>query len=525
MPARLALLSVSDKTGLVGFARRLAAAGFELVSTGGSARALRDAGLAVRDVAALTGFPEMLDGRVKTLHPAVHGGLLARRDQPAHLEQLAAHRIAPIALVAVNLYPFVATAARPGASFEDLIENIDIGGPAMIRSAAKNFAAVSIVTTPEDYDAVAGEIERDGDTSLATRWGLAQKAFAHTAAYDASIATTLSARDTAGAPREEAGFPATLLLRGEKRRDLRYGENPHQRAALYGDPAVLGGLAHAEPLQGKELSFNNLMDLEACWELAQEFTLPAVAIIKHTNPAGCATGADLGEAYGKALACDSISAFGGVIGVNRIFDGTVARKLRDLPAATGGPLFVECIAAPGFTPEALEILGAKKNLRLVAVDPVAPAPRQGLKQISGGWLLQDRDQDFPELERLRVATRRAPSAAELEAMRFGWIVAKHVKSNAIVFARPGQVVAVGAGQMSRVDAVKIAALKAQLPLAGSVLASDAFFPFPDSIEEAARHGISAVIQPGGSVKDAESVAVCDRLGLAMALTGIRHFRH
>lgn len=517
MPARLALLSVSDKTGLVPFARRLAAAGFDLVSTGGSARALREAGLEVRDVSDVTGFPEMLDGRVKTLHPAVHGGVLARRDQPAHLAQLASHHITPIALVAVNLYPFEATAARPGASFEDLIENIDIGGPAMIRSAAKNFAAVTVLTTPDDYDAVAGEIERGGETTLATRWRLAQKAFARTAAYDAAIAATLALREADGAAAASTGFPAVLHVAGQKLRDLRYGENPHQQAALYADPAVHGGLAQAEPLQGKELSFNNLVDLEAAWDLAQEFSTPAVAIIKHTNPAGCATGSGLAEAYARALACDPISAFGGVIGVNRPLDAAAATAIREL--------FVECIAAPAYAPEAREILAAKKNLRLVQVSPAAPAPRHQVKQISGGWLLQDRDQGAPELEHLQVATRRAPSAEELEGLRFGWLVAKHVKSNAIVFARPGQTVAVGAGQMSRVDAVKIAALKAQLPLAGSVLASDAFFPFPDSIEEAARHGVTAVIQPGGSVRDADSIAACDRLGLAMVLTGTRHFRH
>ncbi|MGH9507555.1 MAG: bifunctional phosphoribosylaminoimidazolecarboxamide formyltransferase/IMP cyclohydrolase [Terriglobales bacterium] len=529
MPERLALLSVSDKTGLTAFARRLAACGFGLISTGGSARTLREAGLTVREISEITGFPEMLDGRVKTLHPAVHGGLLGRRDQPAHLEQMAAHQIRPIALIAVNLYPFEATAGRPGASFEELIENIDIGGPAMIRSAAKNFAAVTVLTAPEDYDAAASEIEAQGDTTLATRWRLAQKAYARTAAYDAAIAATLASREpgqpNAPDPAGPAGFPAILSLRGRKLRDLRYGENPHQSAALYADPAAQGGLAQAQPLQGKELSFNNLVDLDAAWELAQEFTAPAVAIIKHTNPAGCATAATLAEAYALALACDPMSAFGGVIGVNRVFDGAMAETLRDLPAATGGPLFVECIAAPRFAPEAREILAARKNLRLVEVAAVSPVARWQPKAISGGWLLQDRDLGAPELEQLKTVSHRAPTRAELEALRFGWIIAKHVKSNAIVFARPGQTIAVGAGQMSRVDAVKIAALKAQLPLAGSVLASDAFFPFPDSIEEAARHGITAVIQPGGSVRDGESIAVCDRLGLAMVVTGTRHFRH
>ena len=517
---RWALLSVSDKAGLIAFARRLAQAQFHLVSTGGTARALREADLEVREVADLTGFPEMLDGRVKTLHPRVHAGLLARRDQAEHMRQMAAQGIEPIDLVVVNLYPFAATAARPGVGFEELIENIDIGGPAMIRSAAKNFASVTVVTEPEDYDRVAAEIECEGATTAATRWALAQKAFARTAEYDATITATLSRVQLAGGRQTLAAagaeLPAVLSIHAPKAQDLRYGENPHQRAALYRDPASRGGVAWAECLQGKELSFNNLVDLEAAWELAQDFSAPAVAIIKHTNPAGCATGANLAEAYDKALACDPVSAFGGVIGVNRPLEGEAAKRM--------AALFVECIAAPDFTTEARAVLAAKKNLRLVKVP--APGGRSlALKSISGGWLAQDPDtQQLSEAD-LKIVTQRHPSAKEREALLFAWIVVKHVKSNAIVFARPGQTLAVGAGQMSRVDSVKIAALKAQLPLAGSVVGSDAFFPFPDGVEEAARHGATAVIQPGGSVRDADVIAACDRLGLAMALTGVRHFRH
>ncbi len=518
---RLALLSVSDKTGLAEFARRLARAGFELVSTGGTERTLREAGLPVRDVAELTGFPEMLDGRVKTLHPRVHGGLLARRDQAEHMRQLAEQEIAPIDLVVVNLYPFAATAARAGVSLAELIENIDIGGPSMIRSAAKNFSAVTVVTAPEDYERVAAEIERHGETSAATRWELAQKAFARTADYDATIAATL-ARVEGGdgsrtLPATAGGMPMALSIHAAKTHDLRYGENPHQRAALYRDPAARGGIAWAECLQGKELSFNNLVDLEAAWLLAQEFEEPAAAIIKHTNPAGCATGVGLAEAYEKALACDPVSAFGGVIGVNRALDGEAAGKM--------AALFVECIAAPEFTAEARSVLAAKKNLRLVRVAPLGGAPELALRSISGGWLAQDPDTHRLRAEDLKVVTRRAPSEEERQALMFAWKVVKHVKSNAIVFVKPGQTVAVGAGQMSRVDSVKIAAMKAQLPLAGSAVGSDAFFPFPDGVEEAARHGATAVIQPGGSVRDAEVIAACDRLGLAMVFTGIRHFRH
>lgn len=526
---RRAILSVSDKSGLTEFARRLSALGFELLSTGGTARALREAGLTVRDVSELTGFPEMLDGRVKTLHPRVHGGLLGRWTQAEHRRQMEAEGIGPIEIVVVNLYPFEAAATRAasgGVELSELIENIDIGGPAMLRSGAKNYESVAVVTDPADYGVVAQEIEAAGAVSLATRWRLAQKVFERTAAYDAAIAEALavipSGELAASVRLETDALPERLRLAAPRRQTLRYGENPHQRAALYTDPAQNGGIAQAELLQGKELSYNNLVDLEAAWELAGEFAGgPAtVAIIKHTNPAGCAQGATLRAAYERALACDPVSAFGGVIGMNRALDADAAEAIAGL--------FVECIAAPGYSPEARARLAAKKNLRLLQV-PALEGRSRRLRSLSGGWLVQDDDAALLPAAGWQVVTRRAPSPEEEDSLRFGWIIAKHVKSNAIVFARAdgglGQTLGVGAGQMSRVDAVKVAAMRAQLPLAGSVVASDAFFPFPDGIEEAARHGATAVIQPGGSVNDAAAVATCDRLGLAMVFTGMRHFRH
>ncbi|HVA64550.1 MAG TPA: bifunctional phosphoribosylaminoimidazolecarboxamide formyltransferase/IMP cyclohydrolase [Terriglobales bacterium] len=523
-PRRRAVLSVSDKTGLVEFAQRLARLGFELVSTGGTAAALRDAGLAVRDVAEVTEYPEMLEGRVKTLHPRIHGGLLGRWREAEHRHQMEAHGIAPIELLVVNLYPFeqVAERAAAAAGVErgELIENIDIGGPAMLRSGAKNFESVAVVTEVGDYGAVAEELEAAGAVSLETRWRLAQKAFRRTAAYDAAIAATLGEL-TAGAASErvrvggDADLPARLQLDGVRLQSLRYGENPHQRGALYRNPAQAGGIAQGKLLQGKELSYNNLVDLEAAWDLVGEFDPPAVAIIKHTNPAGCALGATLLEAYQRALACDPVSAFGGVIGLNRGLDGEAAEAMAQL--------FVECIAAPGYSPEARARLGAKKNLRLLEV--VRTAPSWTLRSLSGGWLLQDPDRTLWAEPAWQVVTRRAPTESEAAGLRLGWAVAKHVKSNAIVFARAEQTLAVGAGQMSRVDAVKVAGLRAQLPLQGSAMASDAFFPFPDGIEEGARLGATAVIQPGGSVRDRECIEACDRLGIAMVFTAQRHFRH
>jgi phosphoribosylaminoimidazolecarboxamide formyltransferase/IMP cyclohydrolase len=520
---RRALLSVTDKSGLVPFAQQLAALGIELVSTGGTARTLREAGLSVRDISDLTGFPEMLDGRVKTLHPKVHGGILYRREKSEHRAAVAEHGIQPIDMVVVNLYAFEKSATKPGATFAEIIENIDIGGPSMVRSAAKNFEDVAIVTDAADYPALAEELAAtSGSLSRQTRWRLAQQAFSVTAAYDTAIANTLervAAFEPAEAPVQfadpaTADFPKTLRIAYPLAASLRYGENPHQRAALYADGTATG-IAGATQIQGKELSFNNLVDLDACWELAQEFDDPSVAIIKHTNPCGAATGATVLEAYQKALATDPVSAFGSVVGVNREVDAAAAEEI--------AKLFVEAIAAPAFTPEARARFAVKKNLRLVEVRSAQTA--RVLKQVSGGLLLQDADHGRIAAADLKVATARKPTSDELAALLFAWRVCKHVKSNAIVYARNGQVLGVGAGQMSRVDAAKFGAMKAILPLSGCVAASDAFFPFPDGLEVVVSAGATAVIQPGGSVKDPDVIAAADRLGIAMVFTGIRHFRH
>lgn len=517
---RRALLSVTDKTGLVEFARSLADLGVELISTGGTAKALRDGGLAVKDISELTGFPEMLDGRVKTLHPRVHGGLLYIRGNAEHEAAVAAHGIQPIDMVVVNLYAFEKTAAQPGVAFGHLIENIDIGGPSMVRSAAKNFEDVAIVTRVADYAALTDELKANqGALSRATRWRLAKQAFATTAAYDAAIAGTLEKIAEPPASQEpastdESSLPQTLRINFPLAQSLRYGENPHQRAALYTDQSGLG-IANSTQLQGKELSFNNLVDLDACWELAQEFEEPAVIIVKHTNPCGAATGASVLEAYQKALASDPVSAFGGVIGVNRPVDRAAAEEI--------AKLFVEAIAAPEFSGEARERFGTKKNLRLVEVRPAPPRPV--VKHLSGGLLLQDADTARVTESELKVVTWRPPTAEELRSLLFAWRVCKHVKSNAIVYARDGQTLGVGAGQMSRVDAAKFGAMKAVLSLQGCVAASDAFFPFPDGLEAVAQAGATAVIQPGGSVRDEEVIAAADKLGIAMVFTGIRHFRH
>ena len=511
-----AILSVTDKTGLVDFARRLAALGVELVSTGGTARLLRDSGIAVNDISELTGFPEMLDGRVKTLHPKVHGGILHRRDDRKHVAAVKEHGIQPIDMVVVNLYAFEETAAKPEVSFSELIENIDIGGPSMIRSAAKNFQDVAIVTSPKDYDAIAGELEREkGQLCKETKWRLAQKAFATTAAYDSAIASTLERISPDQVDlQQESGFPNTLRFSLHKILDLRYGENPHQKAAMYSDGSG-AGVANARQLQGKELSYNNIVDLQAAWDLAQEFDEPVVAIIKHTNPSGTATGKTLAEAYKKALEGDPVSAFGGVIGVNRRIDAEAAEEMHKL--------FLEVIAAPEFDEAAKAKFASKKNLRLVEVKPANQ--KWILKNVSGGMLVQDADLRPLEDADLRVVTKRAPTPEEIRALLFAWKVCKHVKSNAIVYAREGQTVGVGAGQMSRVDSAKIGAMKAQLPLKGTVVASDAYFPFPDGVEEIAKAGATAVIQPGGSQRDPEVIEAADRLGLAMMFTGVRHFRH
>jgi phosphoribosylaminoimidazolecarboxamide formyltransferase/IMP cyclohydrolase len=521
---RRALLSVTDKTGLVEFAQTLAGFGVELVSTGGTARTLREAGLAVKDISDLTGFPEMLDGRVKTLHPRVHGGLLYIRGNKEHEAAVAAHGIEPIDIVVVNLYAFEKTAAQAGVAFGHLIENIDIGGPSMVRSAAKNFEDVAIVTRVSDYAVLADELKSTGGSlSRETRWSLARQAFATTAAYDSAIANTLDSIADAPAPdaaaaRDTAALPTTLRINLPLAQSLRYGENPHQRAALYADGSGLG-IAGATQLQGKELSFNNLVDLDACWELAQEFEEPAVIIVKHTNPCGAATGTTILEAFRKALASDPVSAYGGVVGINREVDGEAASEI--------AKLFVEAIAAPGFMAEARERFAAKKNLRLVEVHtaPANSGPCPVVKHVSGGLLLQDADTGRVTEGELKVVTWRPPTAEELRSLLFAWRVAKHVKSNAIVYARDGQTVGVGAGQMSRVDAARFGAMKAVLPLAGSVAASDAFFPFPDGLEAVAGAGATAVIQPGGSVRDEEVIAAADKLGVAMVFTSIRHFRH
>jgi len=506
-----ALISVTDKSGIVDFAQGLHGLGVEIVSTGGTARAIHEAGIPVREVSELTGFPEMLDGRLKTINPRIAGGILAVRANAEHMKSLDAHQIPTIDMVVVNLYAFEKTAAKPGVTMHELIENIDIGGPTLIRASAKNYQDVAVVTSPDDYAVILQEMHQcNGALSEATLWRLAQKAFALTAAYDRAISTRLASIGT----EEASGLPAFLDVRAPRALDLRYGENPHQKAALYSNR--VGGIASAEQLQGRELSYNNLVDLDAAWQLIQEFDQTACAIIKHTNPCGCADGATLAEAYTRALEADPISAYGGVLAFNRTVDEAAAQEV--------AKLFTEAIAAPDYDPGALAVLAARRNLRLLKVAP-GPANEPVLKSISGGFLVQTPDIHRLIRDECKVATERAPSDEEWRALEFGWKVCKHVKSNAIVYARAGQTVSVGAGQMSRVDAAKVGAMKAVLPLAGTVIASDAFFPFPDGIEEAAKHGITAVIQPGGSVRDDLVIEACNKLGLAMVFTGIRHFRH
>ena len=505
------LISVTDKTGIAGFARGLAGFGVEIVSTGGTATAIRAAGVAVREVSDLTGFPEMLDGRVKTLDPRIAGGILAMRAKPAHMESVAAHAIPLIDMVVVNLYQFEKVAAHADAPLAELIENIDIGGPTLIRAAAKNYQDVAVVVSPDDYAEILGEMSAsEGSIGSDTLWRLARKAFATTASYDHAISQRLSLE---GAGASEA-MPARLDIRAPRKLALRYGENPHQAAALYASGAT--GIAGAEQLHGKELSYNNLLDLDAAWQLIQEFDQPASAIIKHTNPGGCAEGANLADSYRKAFEADPISAYGGVLAFNRHLDEETAREI--------AKTFIEAIAAPDYSAAALEVLTAKKNLRLLKVGPSA-GEDPVVKSISGGYLVQSADAHRLDRASALVKTARQPTDDEWVALEFAWKVVKHVKSNAIVYARAGQSVSAGAGQMSRVDSVKVGAMKAVLPLEGTVLASDAFFPFADGVEEAAKHGITAVIQPGGSLRDDEVIAAADRLGLAMVFTGVRHFRH
>ena len=504
---RRVLLSLTDKTGVADFARGLTALGAELISTGGTARLLRESGIAVTDVSEVTRFPEMLDGRVKTLHPVIAAGMLAMRGKPEHMQALAEHGIAPIDMVVVNLYRFEDVAAKTDATLEELIENIDIGGPTMIRAAAKNYQDVAVVVSPDDYAPILEELRAQGALSHETHWRLAKKAFRTTAAYDAAISSRLETGSDAGAT------PAELRIREPKLMDLRYGENPHQAAALYGRRGE--GVAGAEQLHGKELSYNNLVDLDAAWQLVCEFEYPAAAIIKHTNPCGCAERGELAQAYRKAFESDPVSAYGGVIGLNRPVDEETAREI--------AKTFVEAIAAPEYSPEALAILTAKKNLRLIRVAP--HSDRLVVKSITGGFLAQTADTAKLDRASAVVRSRRPPTDEEWEMLEFAWKVVKHVKSNAIVYARRGLTLGIGAGQMSRVDSVKLGAMKAVLPLAGTVVASDAFFPFADGVEEAAKHGVTAFIQPGGSVRDEEVIAAVDRLGLAMVFTGVRHFRH
>jgi phosphoribosylaminoimidazolecarboxamide formyltransferase/IMP cyclohydrolase len=513
-----ALISVSDKTGIVEFSKELARYKVEILSTGGTAKLLREAGLAVKDVSEFTGFPDMLDGRVKTLHPKVHGGLLGMRNNPAHVAKMWEYGIEPIDMVVVNLYPFEATVAREGCTLAEAIENIDIGGPTMLRSAAKNYPDVTVIADPADYRKVLAEMaDNSGAVGVPTNFALAVKVFQHTAAYDGAISNYLGAR----LGEEVAEYPATFTLQVKKAQDLRYGENPHQSAAFYVEKEVHEPcVANAVQLQGKELSFNNIIDLDAAIETVKEFhDRPAAVIIKHTNPCGAALAAAPLEAYLKARECDPVSAFGGIVGFNRIVDGAAARELSSA--------FLEAIIAPGYTEEALEIFKVKKNVRVMQVPILARCEQQGydMKKVVGGLLIQGRDLGMVRATDCRVVTERGPSVEELAALDFAWKICKHVKSNAIVFTTRDQTVGIGAGQMSRVDSSRIAVQKAQLSTKGTVLASDAFFPFRDGVDAAAEAGVTAIIQPGGSVRDEEVIRAANEQGIAMVFTGMRHFRH
>jgi len=503
-----ALISVSNKAGVVDFARGLSELGYEIISTGGTYSTLAEAGLAVSRVSDITGFPEILDGRVKTLHPRIHGGILALRN-PEHLGELEKNQIDTIDIVAVNLYPFRETISKPGVSREEAIENIDIGGPSMVRSAAKNFAHVVVVVKPEFYPLVLEQLKEKGDLDQELRLRLALEAFTHTAAYDAMISAYLA--DWAN-----MDLGDNLVLAGEKVYELRYGENPHQRAAFYRDMTPGLGLADAQQLNGKELSYNNIIDTQAAWSLVKEYQEPACVIIKHTNPCGTAVAGKLEEAYDKALAADPVSAYGGIVAFNKKVDKASAEKV--------AKLFVEVIIAPGYDKGALEILQAKKNLRLLEL-PVREAPEWQVKSVEGGFVVQETDQEASDWEELQVLTDKAPTPEQIEDLLFAWKVVKHVKSNAIVVAKDGCTVGVGAGQMNRVGSAAIALEQGGEKCRGAVMASDAFFPFKDTVEMAARYGISAIVQPGGSVRDQESIDECNRQGIAMVFTGVRHFKH
>ena len=513
-----ALVSVSDKEGVVEFARQLVALGVELLSTGGTARLLRESGIAVTEVSDYTGFPEMLDGRVKTLHPKVHGGLLARRDSPEHMAALQAHGIGRIDLLVVNLYPFQQTVARLDCTLEDAIENIDIGGPAMLRAAAKNHAGVAVLVDPKDYRRVLSEIREHGVVADATRFELARKVFAHTAQYDGAIANWLGGVRADGT---HDPFPPTLTLQFERVQPMRYGENPHQGAAFYRDAApATGTLAHYRQLQGKELSYNNIADADAAWECVKTFDEAACVIVKHANPCGVAVGPSCGDAYAKAFATDPTSAFGGIIAFNRSLDGATAEQV--------SRQFVEVLIAPGFDDAARRVFAGKQNVRLLEIPIARSSNHVDLKRVGGGLLVQSPDEWNLEPEGLRVVTKLAPTAVQLRDLLFAWRVAKYVKSNAIVFCGDGRTLGVGAGQMSRIDSARIASIKAgnaNLSLAGSVVASDAFFPFRDGLDVVVDAGAVAVIQPGGSVRDDEVIAAADERGVAMVFSGVRHFRH
>ncbi|MCW5623614.1 MAG: bifunctional phosphoribosylaminoimidazolecarboxamide formyltransferase/IMP cyclohydrolase [Burkholderiales bacterium] len=516
---RYALISVSDKTGIVELARALVRVGFKILSTGGTAKLLADSAIAVTEVASHTGFPEMLDGRVKTLHPRVHGGILARRDLPEHREALAREDIPPIDLVVVNLYPFSQTVARTDCTLDEAIENIDIGGPTMVRAAAKNYAHVAIVTDPADYPAVIAELDATGGAvSVEARFGLAKKAFSHTAQYDGAISSYLTAIAPDGSRNP---FPSRLNLAFDKAQELRYGENPHQSAAFYRDlhPAP-GSLARYVQLQGKELSYNNIADADAAWECVKTLEAPGCVIVKHANPCGVALGSDGLGAYRNAFATDPTSAFGGIIAFNSVVDGPCAEAIVQQ--------FVEVVIAPSFTPEARQVFAPKTNVRLLEVPVASGGNALDLKRVGGGLLVQTPDLRNVAPAELRIVTRKAPTEAQMKDLLFAWRVAKFVKSNAIVFCGANRTLGVGAGQMSRVDSARIASIKAQnagLTLAGSVVASDAFFPFRDGLDVVAEAGAIAVIQPGGSVRDEEVIAAADERGIAMVLTGVRHFRH
>ena len=512
-----ALISVSDKTGIIGFSRELAGYGVEILSTGGTAKLLRDAGLAVKDVSEFTGFPEMLDGRVKTLHPKVHGGLLGMRSNPEHVAKMKEHGIENIDMVVVNLYPFESTVAKEGCNLEDAIENIDIGGPTMLRSAAKNYPDVTVLVDCADYAKVLDEMKATGGAVAArTNFGLAVKVFQHTAAYDGAISNYLGARLGEGV----ADYPATFTIQVKKTQDLRYGENPQQTAAFYVEKNVAEPcVSTAVQLQGKELSFNNIIDLDAAIETVKEFEQSAAVIIKHTNPCGVALADSPLNAYLKARECDPVSAFGGIVGFNRTVDADTAKELTST--------FLEAVIAPGYTNDALDIFTAKKNVRVMQVPLLADYSASGydLKKVTGGLLVQGRDLGMVQAGDCKVVTERSPTASEYEALDFAWRVCKHVKSNAIVFTSRDQTVGIGAGQMSRVDSARIAVQKSLLPTQGTVLASDAFFPFRDGVDAAAEAGVTAIIQPGGSVRDEEVIKAANEHGIAMIFTGMRHFRH